>query len=199
MTLHRIYHYGLDKRGGNMIEEIEIPVYSGGWADVFWSKDAWIHVEKRENVLKINANRLALKLLAKQLLYFSCNNALANAHIHYDSFFCGSGFSGDPLIVEFSPCEAVEGDDLYEEDTIRVRLDLPRHNARARRVIAPEGLLICAAVSRIVGDEKAFLFLAKELLALASTQAIDTVQAVLTEIKDAHHAVLLQIQTVSNA
>ena len=66
------------------LEEIQIPVYFGGFIDVFWDSDGIIRVDTERDRLSICANGPALAALAKQLLYFSCNNSLRHAHVHYD-------------------------------------------------------------------------------------------------------------------
>lgn len=81
------------------LEEIQIPVYFGGFIDVFWDSDGIIRVDTERDRLSICANGPALAALAKQLLYFSCNNSLRHAHVHYDSFFCKNGYVGEPLIL----------------------------------------------------------------------------------------------------
>lgn len=64
------------------LEEIQIPVYFGGFIDVFWDSDGIIRVDTERDRLSICANGPALAALAKQLLYFSCNNSLRHAHVH---------------------------------------------------------------------------------------------------------------------
>ena len=63
------------------LEEIQIPVYFGGFIDVFWDSDGIIRVDTERDRLSICANGPALAALAKQLLYFSCNNSLRHAHV----------------------------------------------------------------------------------------------------------------------
>ena len=53
------------------LEEIQIPVYFGGFIDVFWDSDGIIRVDTERDRLSICANGPALAALAKQLLYFS--------------------------------------------------------------------------------------------------------------------------------
>ena len=57
------------------LEEIQIPIYFGGFIDVFWDSDGIIRVDTERDRLSICANGPALAALAKQLLYFSCNNS----------------------------------------------------------------------------------------------------------------------------
>ena len=144
------------------LEEIQIPVYFGGFIDVLWDSDGIIRVDTERDRLSICANGPALAALAKQLLYFSCNNSLRHAHVHYDSFFCKNGYVGEPLILEFSPREETHGFDLYDDDTVTLRLDIPSDCEPD----VPGLLQVFPEECRIVGDEKAMLYLAKAMLML---------------------------------
>lgn len=132
------------------LEEIQIPIYFGGFIDVFWDSDGIIRVDTERDRLSICANGPALAALAKQLLYFSCNNSLRHAHVHYDSFFCKNGYVGEPLILEFSPREETRGFDLYDDDTVTLRLDIPSDCEPD----VPGLLQVFPEECRIVGDRK---------------------------------------------
>ena len=149
-----------------MITEVmQLPVYFGGAIDVFWDSAGTIHVETGSEELTLYANGPALESLAKQMLYFACNNSLDGFHIHYDSFFCKAGHSGKALTLEFSGSEETDGFDLYDGDTIELSLKIPSHFGDSKEAV-PGELQISSDEARITGDEKAFLFLAKVLLSL---------------------------------
>lgn len=82
--------------------------------------------------------------------------------VHYDSFFCKNGYVGEPLILEFSPREETHGFDLYDDDTVTLRLDIPSDCEPD----VPGLLQVFPEECRIVGDEKAMLYLAKAMLML---------------------------------
>ena len=48
------------------LEEIQIPIYFGGFIDVFWDSDGIIRVDTERDRLSICANGPALAALAKQ-------------------------------------------------------------------------------------------------------------------------------------
>ena len=146
-------------------ESISLPAYFGGAIDVFWDSTGTVHVETGPEELALYANGPALESLAKQMLYFACNNSLDGFHIHYDSFFCKAGHSGKALTLEFSGSEETDGFDLYDGDTIELSLKIPSHFGDSKEAV-PGELQISSDEARITGDEKALLYLAKTLLAL---------------------------------
>lgn len=52
------------------LEEIQIPVYFGGFIDVFWDSDGIIRVDTERDRLSICANGPALAALAKRCCIF---------------------------------------------------------------------------------------------------------------------------------
>lgn len=129
---------------------------------MFWDSDGSSAWTRSGVACPFAPNGPALAALAKQLLYFSCNNSLRHAHVHYDSFFCKNGYVGEPLILEFSPREETHGFDLYDDDTVTLRLDIPSDCEPD----VPGLLQVFPEECRIVGDEKAMLYLAKAMLML---------------------------------
>ena len=71
-------------------------------------------------------------------------------------------YVGEPLILEFSPREETHGFDLYDDDTVTLRLDIPSDCEPD----VPGLLQVFPEECRIVGDEKAMLYLAKAMLML---------------------------------
>lgn len=147
-------------------QEIQIPVYCGGWIDVFWNCGGVLAVEKDECTLILHANSPALEALAKQMLYFSCNNSLDHAHVHYDDFFCANGYSGESLILEFCADEEIMGSELYDSESISLHLDILCDCADYSVQCVPGLFQVSLTDCQIVCDEKAMIFIAKTILAL---------------------------------
>lgn len=118
-----------------------------GWAYlVFW-------------VLKIVSPEIQVQLSHLPRLVY---DLLLFVTLNYDSFFCKNGYVGEPLILEFSPREETHGFDLYDDDTVTLRLDIPSDCEPD----VPGLLQVFPEECRIVGDEKAMLYLAKAMLML---------------------------------
>ena len=151
-----------------MLVHIDIPVFRGGAIDVFWEDNAKISIIISNSAVEIAANKEAFFSLAKQLLYFSCNNFLAYSHVHYDGFFCKGNYQGPELIIEFSPSEEPIMIDKCEGESVTVSLDLSNDG---NDIQWDNRQHICVKHHNnsvlIKGDEKAFLSLAQCLLAFA--------------------------------
>lgn len=92
-----------------MIVVEKIPIYHGGWMDVFWEENAKMDVRANHGVAEIIGNRKAFHSLAKQLLYYYINAISNGVHVHYSDFFCGTGLAGLELII------ALEQQDDYPD------------------------------------------------------------------------------------
>ena len=147
--------------------EVQIPVYHGGPMDVFWDSAGELSVEAEKNKLIIRANCAALNSLAKQMLYFACNNLLNGAHVHYDDFFCKNRYSGEMLTLEFFQNEAAYGEELYDSNVLDLRFSISPCDMWVSEQSAPGLLQVVPDECRITADEKAMLFLAKLIMCLA--------------------------------
>ena len=148
----------------------DIPVFDGCWTDILWDGGAHMRVQRRNGIGTIWVDRAGLCVLAKQLLYFGCNNALSGGCAEFCRGVCGDGFDGVPLYVEFLATESVEGNELYDAPVIHpsvtVMAELPKGPVKC----PPECRLDLAAREesvKITGDEKGFLFLARYVTSLA--------------------------------
>ena len=155
-----------------MIEKISVPIYTGGWIDVFWSDDSRLNVRSEGTTVILEGNMQAFEEISKQLIYYACNNTLDGAHVHYDMFSHGNGFSGISLMLVFSSCNEVVGNNLYDTPIMTTLINIPQHYGSTKKCICPGQLKIsCSEEAVVTGDEEAFLFLAKEILSLKTAPA----------------------------
>ena len=78
-------------------ESISLPVCFGGAIDVFWNGAGTVHVETGPEELTLYANDPALESLAKQMLYFACNNSLGGFHAEAEPGAFGHGDAHWPI------------------------------------------------------------------------------------------------------
>lgn len=62
-----------------------LPQYDGMWTDLVWDDGSVATVHVQEDGAIIRTNKKGIRSLAKQMLYFGCNDVSEYAHIHYET------------------------------------------------------------------------------------------------------------------
>ena len=103
-----------------ILMRVPVPRYDGGWLDILWSEDARVSVSEQQGVVRIGANAAGIYALARQMLYFACNDFGVGAHVHYEERLFPKGWSGCPLVL-VRLCQPDRQIDT-EDDEILLRL-----------------------------------------------------------------------------
>lgn len=147
---------------------LKIPTYNGYSTPVIWEHGSKVAIHTDVKYITISGSKEAFFSIAKQFLFFYCNNVPSGSHVHYDFGFCRNNWNGPCLVIDFLDDRI---DFQFDFDTLDpMVLALPDNiNDISWDYGAKVAILQNQGEIVIRGNKTAFLCIAKLFLFLSSS------------------------------